>query len=160
MSSCDFHIVLYLYSGIRCHSHTPVWLSCYESSVRPCMPTLIAASCRLYLRHHCRLNSSSHRTTCGIITVLIDLYSGIIATSTLMWYYTAREAVWDQTCLGCGIIADLVFIIVQSLPLPHFCGIMLLLVAVWDQTWSLLRHLADLDCPLVGQLAASLPTCG
>jgi hypothetical protein len=49
-SSCNFHIVLYLYSGIRCHSHTPVGLYCYESSIRPykvflaaSLPTLIAA---------------------------------------------------------------------------------------------------------------------
>jgi hypothetical protein len=91
-SSCNIHIVLYLYSGIRCHSHTPVGLCCYESSMRPykvflaaSLPTLIAASCQLYLRHYCRLDSSSHRKTCSVIAVLIDLYSGIIATSTLLW---------------------------------------------------------------------------
>jgi hypothetical protein len=138
--------------------------------------TIEGLSCgimRLWLRHHanftcgiaadsiCRLigfESRSRWTTCGIITILIDLYSGIIATSTLLWYYTAQGAVWDQTCLGCGIIANLIFIIVASLSFPHFCGIMLLLVAVWDQTWPRLRHLADLDRRLVGQLAASLPT--
>jgi hypothetical protein len=68
MSSCDFHVdlysgilatpiilwdlaadvVLYLYSGIRCHFHTPVGLCCYESSMRQVflaasLPTLIAA---------------------------------------------------------------------------------------------------------------------
>jgi hypothetical protein len=79
-SSCDFHIVLYLYSGIRYHSHTPVGLCCYESSMRPykvflaaALPTLIAASCQLYLRHYCRLNSSSHRTTCVIFIILNDI---------------------------------------------------------------------------------------
>jgi hypothetical protein len=108
---------------------------------------------------YCRLDSSSHRTTCGITANLSDLYSGIDATFPLLWDYAAKEAVWDQTCLGCGIIADLIFIIVASLPLPPFCGIMLVLVAVsWDQTWSRLRHLADLNRCLVGQLAASLPT--
>jgi hypothetical protein len=78
-SSCAFHIVLYLYSGTRCHSQTPVLLCCYESSMRPykiflaaSLPTLIAASCRLYLRHYCRLNLSSHRTTCVIFVLLID----------------------------------------------------------------------------------------
>jgi hypothetical protein len=78
-SSCDFHIVLYLYSGIRCHFHTPVGLCCYESSMRQykvflaaSLPTLIAASCRLCLRHYCRLDSSSHRTTCVIFILLID----------------------------------------------------------------------------------------
>jgi hypothetical protein len=73
-----------LYSGIRCHFHTPVGRCCYESSMRPykvflaaSLPTLIAASCRLYLRHYCRLDSSSHRTACGITANLSDLYSGI-----------------------------------------------------------------------------------
>jgi hypothetical protein len=76
----DFHIVLYLYSGIRCHSHTPVGLYCYESSIRPykvflaaSLPTWIVASCRLYLRHYCRLDSLSRRTTCGITAHLRDL---------------------------------------------------------------------------------------
>jgi hypothetical protein len=46
MSSCDFHVVFYLYSGIRCHSHTPVGLCCYESSMRP-YKVFLAASCRL-----------------------------------------------------------------------------------------------------------------
>jgi hypothetical protein len=122
------------------------------------MPTLIAASCRLYLQHHCRLGSLSHRTTCGVIAILIDLYSGNMPLPHSCGIIAAMEAVWDQTCLGCGIIAGLIFIIVVSLPLPHFCGIMLLLVAVWEQTWSRLRHLADLNRRLVGQLAASLPT--
>jgi hypothetical protein len=45
------------------------------------------------LRHRRRLESSSRRTTCGVIAVLIHLYSGIIAASTLLWYYTAQEAV-------------------------------------------------------------------
>jgi hypothetical protein len=137
------------------------------------MPPLITASYRLYLRHHYRLDSASHRTTCGITADLNRRLVGrlaasspswlifivaMIATSTLLWYYTAQEAVWVQSCLGCGIIADLIFIIVASLPLPHFCGIMLLLVAVWDQTWSRLRHFANLKRRLVGQLAAWLPT--
>jgi hypothetical protein len=73
-SSCDFHIVLYLYSGIRCHSHTPVGLYCYESSMRP-YKVFLAASCRLYLRHYCRLYPSPHRTTCGITANLSDLYT-------------------------------------------------------------------------------------
>jgi hypothetical protein len=169
------------YIFIVCHFHTPVGLCCYESSMRPykvflaaSLPTLIAASCRLYLRHYCRLDSSSMldvlqhrcrldslscRATCGVIADLIDLYSGIVvATPTLLWDYAAMKAVWDQTCLGCRIIADLIFIIVASLPLPHLCGIMLLLVAVWDQTWSGLWHLANLNRRLVGQLAESLPT--
>jgi hypothetical protein len=82
-SSCNFHIVLYLYSGIRCHhSHTPVGLCCFESSMRPykvflaaSLPTLIAASCLLYLRHYCRLNSPSHRSTWGITANLSDLHT-------------------------------------------------------------------------------------
>jgi hypothetical protein len=68
----------------RCHSHTPVGLCCYESSMRPykvflaaSLPTLIAASCRLYSRHYCRLNSSSHRMTWGITANLSDLHSCI-----------------------------------------------------------------------------------
>jgi hypothetical protein len=111
-SSCDFHIVLYLYySGIRCHSHTPVGLYCYESSMRPykvflaaSLPTLIAG--RLYSRHYCRLDSSSHRTTCGITANLSDLYTAhrrAVATSMSSYIF-----------------------IVASMPLPHSCGIMLL----------------------------------
>jgi hypothetical protein len=122
MSSCDFHVVLYLYSGIWCHFHTPVGLCCYESSMRPykvflsaSLPTLIAASCQLYSRHYCLLDSSSHRTTCGITADLSDLYTAhrwavatsissyifIVAsdaTSTLLWDYAAmKAAVWDHT---------------------------------------------------------------
>jgi hypothetical protein len=102
-SSCDFHIVLYRYSGIRCHFHTPVGLCCYESSMRPykvflavSLPTLIAASCRLYLRHYCRLDLSSCRTTGGIIvdlwlTATFPLLSpnNVGRTSSLHYYYLA-----------------------------------------------------------------------
>jgi hypothetical protein len=115
-SSRAFHIVLYLYSGIRCHSHTPVRLCCYESSMRPykvflaaSLPTLIVASCRLYLRHYCRLDSSSHRSTSGITASLSDLY-------TAHWWAVATS------------MSSYIFIVV-SMPLPHSCGIMLL----WKQ---------------------------
>jgi hypothetical protein len=69
------------------------YAGCYENSMRPykvflaaSLPTLIAASCRLYLRHYCRLDSSSHRTTCGITARLSDLYTAhhwAVATSML-----------------------------------------------------------------------------
>jgi hypothetical protein len=68
---------------------------------------LLRTSVRLILRHHCRLESSPHRTTSGI--------DGRLESSS------------DRTT--CGVAAVLI-IIVATLPLPHFCGIMLLLVAV------------------------------
>jgi hypothetical protein len=68
---------------------------------------LLRTSVRLNLRHHCRLESSPRRTTCGI--------DGRLESSS------------DRTT--CGVTAVLI-IIVATLPLPHFCGIMLLLVAV------------------------------
>jgi hypothetical protein len=115
------------------------------------------------LRLDYRLNSSSHRTTCGITANLSDLYSGIDATSTLLWDYAAMKAVWDHTrsflrhycwlwlrhhvptllwldCqldslshrTTCGITANLasspswLIFIVAPLPLPHYCGNILL----------------------------------
>jgi hypothetical protein len=145
-SSCDFHNVLYLYSGIWCHSHTPVGLCCYEGSMRPykvflaaSLPTLIAASCRLYLRHYCRLDSSSHRTTCGITADLSDLYTAHLwAVATSMSSY---------------------IFIVASMPLPHSCGIML----PWKQ-YETIQGLScgittDFDCGIMPTLlAALLPT--
>jgi hypothetical protein len=163
MSSCDFHVVLYLYSGIWCQFHTPVGLCYYESSMRPykvflaaSLPTLIAASCRLYSWHYCRLDSSSHRTTCGITADLSDLYTAhwwavatsmssyifIVAsdaTSTLLWDYAAMKAVWDHT---------------RSF-LWHHCRLWLRYHA--DFTYGIT---ADSIRRLVGRLAASLPTCG
>jgi hypothetical protein len=92
-SSCDFHIVLYLYSDIRCLSHTPVGLYCYESSMRTykvflaaSLLTLIAASFRLYLRHYCRLYLSSHRTTWGITADSIRRLIGRLAASSPSWF--------------------------------------------------------------------------
>jgi hypothetical protein len=97
---------------------------------------LLCTSVRLILRHHCRLESSFHRTACGIDGRL--------------------ESLSDRTT--CGITAVLI-IIVATLPLPHFCGIMLLLVAVRDQNLSLACGIiADLIRCLIGRLAASLPT--
>jgi hypothetical protein len=128
-SSCDFHIVLFLYtSGIRCHSHTPVRLCCYESSMRP-YKVFLVASCWLWLRHHCRLNSSSGRMTCGIIAVLKCRLAGRLASSLPSW---------------------LIFI-VASLPLPHSWGTMLL--------WKQYETIQGLSCDIVPALiAASLPT--
>jgi hypothetical protein len=79
-SSCDFHVVLYLYSGIRCHSHTPVELYCYVMQYKTIqglscgitadldcgiIPTLLAALLLTRfvvsqddLRHHCPLEGS------------------------------------------------------------------------------------------------------
>jgi hypothetical protein len=68
---------------------------------------LLRTSVRLILRHHCRLESSPRRTTCGT--------NGRLESSS------------DRTT--CGVTAVLI-IIVATLPLPHFRGIMLLLVAV------------------------------
>jgi hypothetical protein len=68
---------------------------------------LLRTSVHLILRHHCRLESSPCRTTCGI--------DGRLESSS------------DRT--ACGVTAVLI-IIVATLPLPHFCGIMLLLVVV------------------------------
>jgi hypothetical protein len=66
-------------------------LSCGITANFDCgnMPTL--------LRLDCQLNSSSHRTTCGTTADSGDLYSGIDATSTLLWNYAAMKAVWDHT---------------------------------------------------------------
>jgi hypothetical protein len=108
--------------------------------------------CRV--QHYYWLDSSSHRTTCGITAGLSDLYTAHhwavaalmssyifivanFATSTLLWDYAAMKAVWDHT---------------RSF-LRHHCRL-----------W--LRHHADFTCSitanlircLIGQLAASLPT--
>jgi hypothetical protein len=68
---------------------------------------LLRTSVRLILLHHCRLESAPRRTTCSI--------DGRLESSS------------DRTT--CGVTAVLI-IIVATLPLPHFCGIMLLLVAI------------------------------
>jgi hypothetical protein len=98
-----------------------------------------AASCRLYLRHYCRLDSSSHRTTCGITADLSDLY----------------------TAQGWAVAASMssYIFIVASMPLPHSCGIML--------PWKQYETLQDLSCSITANfdcgimptlLAALLPT--
>jgi hypothetical protein len=92
------------------------------------------------LRHHCRLGWSlycSSMSSCNF-HVILYLYSGIDATSTLRWDCAAMTAVWDHT---------------RSF-LRHHCRL-----------W--LRHHADFTCGitadsircLIGRLAASLPTC-
>jgi hypothetical protein len=124
MSSCNFHVVLYLYSCIRCHSHTPVGLCCYESSMRP-HKVFLATSCQLYLRHHCQLDSSSHRTTCGITADLNRRLVGRLVASSPSW---------------------LIFI-VASLPLPHSWGIMLL--------WKQYETIQGLSCGIMPTLIAA-----
>jgi hypothetical protein len=94
------HFRLNLYSGI---STSVVQLL---QQLRP-NNYLLRTSVRLILRHHCRLESSPRRTTCGIDGRL--------------------ESPSDRTT--CGVTVVLI-IIVATLPLPHCCGIMLLLVAV------------------------------
>jgi hypothetical protein len=140
MSSCNFHVVLYLYSCIRCHSHTPVGLCCYESSMRP-HKVFLATSCQLYLGHHCQLDSSSHRTTCGITGDLNRRLVGRLAASSPSW---------------------LIFI-VASLPLPHSWGIMLLwnsmrpykvFLAASCRLW--LRHHANFACGITADLIRRL----
>jgi hypothetical protein len=94
---------------------------------------LLCTSVRLIVRHHCRLESLPRRTTCGI--------DGRLESSS------------DRTT--CSVTAILI-IIVATLPLPNFYGIMLLLVAVWDQTSLACGIIANL-IRLIGRLAASLP---
>jgi hypothetical protein len=116
-------------------------LSCGITADFDCgiMPTLLRLA-------DCRLDSSSHRTTCGITANLSDLYSGIDATSTLLWNYAAMKAVCDHTrsFLRHHCRLSLIFI-VASLPLPHYCGNVLL------------RKQYETKLVSVG---ASLPTCG
>jgi hypothetical protein len=106
------------------------------------------------LRLDCRLNSSSHRMTCGITADLSDLYTAhrwAVATSMPSYIF-----------------------IVALIPLPHTCGIMLL----WKQNETIqgltcgitagfrLRHHAVFTCGitaglirrLIGRIVASLPT--
>jgi hypothetical protein len=85
----------------------------YKVFLAASLPTWIAASCRLYLRHYCRLDSSSHRTTCGITAHLRDLSYNL---------YTAHR--WAVATFMSSYI-----FIVASMPLPHSCEIMLL----WKQ---------------------------
>jgi hypothetical protein len=85
---------------------------------------------RSFLRHHCRLEWSlycSSLSSCDL-NVVLYLYSGKFATSTLLWDYAAMKAVWDHTRsflrhhadFDCGITADwirrLVGRIAASLP--------------------------------------------
>jgi hypothetical protein len=117
-SMSSSHIILLIIEQLRlpcqlvqwhpCHSHYTVGSCCCDSSMRPykvflaaSLPTLIAASCRLYLRHYCRLGSSSHMTTCGITAELSDFY-------TAHWWAVATSMSTD-------------IFIVASMPLPHSC---------------------------------------
>jgi hypothetical protein len=77
-----------------------------------------------FFRHYCWLVAQCHvptpvgsccsflkkllssRMTWGIIAVLINIVA-LLSLPTLLWYYAALEAVWDQTCLVHGIIAML-----------------------------------------------------
>jgi hypothetical protein len=112
---------------------------------------VLSLDCSLMSSSSFHLDSSSRRTTCGVIAVLIDLYSSIIATSTLLWDYAAMKAVWDHTRsflrhhadFDCGIMPSLVWLDCWLDSLSHrtTCGI----TANWNR-------------PLVGRLEASLPT--
>jgi hypothetical protein len=72
------------------------------------MPTL--------LRHHCQLDSSSHRTTCGVIAVLIFIVASEATSTPLLWDHASMKAAWDHTRsflrhhadFDCGITADLI----------------------------------------------------
>jgi hypothetical protein len=159
-----------------------VGLCCYESSIRPykvflaaSLPTLIAASCRLYSRHYCRLDSSSHRKTCGVIAVLIDLYSGVIATPTytpvgLCCYGSSMRRNLSRLRHHCrldlyysGIIATptLMWYYAASCSsmrpnLISFAASCRLKSSSCRTTYGII---ANLICRLVGRLAASLPAC-
>jgi hypothetical protein len=130
MSSCNFHVVLYLYSGIDATS-TLLWDYAAMKAVWD--------HTRSFWRHHCRLDSSSYMTACGITANLSDLY-------TAHWWAVATSM---SSCI----------FIVASIPLPHSCGIMLL----WKQ-YETIQGLscgitADFDCGIMPTLlAALLPT--
>jgi hypothetical protein len=127
MSSCDLHVVLYLYSGINA---TSTLLSDYAAMkvVGDHTRSFLRHHCQLYLRHYCRLASSSHRTTCGITANLNDLYTAhwwAVATSMLSYIF-----------------------IVALMPLPHSCGIMLL--------WKRYETIQGLSCGITTDFDSSL----
>jgi hypothetical protein len=111
-TTCGFHAVLYLYSGIRCHFHTRVRLYCSGSSMRPNLSRL---------RHHCRLKLSSCRTACSVTAVLIiivaslPLHTSVVLCCFLEQYETklvssaASCRLKSSSCRRtCGIIANLI----------------------------------------------------
>jgi hypothetical protein len=100
------------------------------------MPTL--------LWHHCRLDSSSHRTTCGIIA---DLW--LTATFPLLWDLAASfdEAVRDQNLsLFLRHHRQLSFALTGACNIIVVCIMLLLGNQCETITRSFLRHHADFDC--------------
>jgi hypothetical protein len=111
------------------------FISFHEPPTRFCGPVAPATGtkesskqCGLLCFFYCGITPSSMRNSVFLLLqhvlrhhCLLDLYSGIIATPTLLWYYAA----------SCSSVR------------PNS---------------SRLRHVAGLNCHLVGQLAASLPT--
>jgi hypothetical protein len=102
------------------------------------------------LRLDCRLDWSSHRTTCGITANLSDLYvafylySGIHATSILLWDYAAIKAVWDHTRSS----------------LRHHCRLSFALTCACDFIVVLRHHCHSLRHPCRLVANCHLPTPG
>jgi hypothetical protein len=119
------------YIVASCHSHYTVGSCCWQSSMRPNLSQYYTAHQWAVLILYCSSLSSCN------FNVVLYLYSGIDATSTLLWDNAAMKAVWEHT---------------RSF-LRHHCRL-----------W--LRHHADLTRGitansvrrLIGRLAASLPT--
>jgi hypothetical protein len=109
-SSCDFHVVLYLYSGIDATS-TLLWGYAAMKAVWDHTRSFLRHHCQLWLRHHagftCGITAGSIRRLIGRLAwslycssmsscdfhVVLYLYSGIDATSTLLLDYAAMKAV-------------------------------------------------------------------
>jgi hypothetical protein len=147
----------------------------YKVFLAASLPTLIMASCQLYLRHYCRLDSSSHRTKCGVINVLIDLYSGIIATPTLLCglccYGSSMRPNLSRLRHHCrldlyysGIIATPTLLWYYAASCSSMRPNLISFAASCRLKSSSCRTtcgiITNLIRRLVGQLAASLPTCG
>jgi hypothetical protein len=138
MSSCDFHVILYLYSGIDATS-TLLWDYAAMKAVWD--------HTRSFLRHHCRL-SLALTGACNFIVVQCGTHADLWLTTTfpLLWDLAASfgEAVRDQNL---------------SLFLRHHRR----LIAASLPTFISAHRRLRLHCCLTTSLsfiAALMPTCG
>jgi hypothetical protein len=142
MSSCEFHVVLYLYSGINATS-TLLWDYAAMKAVWD--------HTRSFLRHHCQ-RSFALTGACDIIIVLRHHCRSLRHSCQLVGHHS--RFLFAPTG-ACDFIAVLIFIVAYPL-LWSSCS------SSWDQTIIYCARLCVLSCGiiaglnrrLVGRLAA------
>jgi hypothetical protein len=144
MSSCDFHVVLYLYSGIDATS-TLLWDYAAMKAVWD--------HTRSFLRHHCRL-SFALTGACDII-VSYDIIVVHCGTHADLWLTATFPLLWDLAASFDEAVRD------QNLSL--FLRHHRRLVAASSPTFIRAHRRLRLHCRLTTSLsfiAALMPTCG